>query len=404
MRTVLVLLPVLAACTKRVEEPPPPPPDYARPLEPGDHALRLVTDPARLPDLEAAWRNRDERLLEALAHSEGWFRKPSTLQWFPCEGITHEQAAASVTEALRLLREAGSAEEFRAAFLERFDVYESVGYDGSGVVFFTGYFAPVFPASRTRTEKYRYPVYRRPPDLATDEQTGTPLGRRLADGGTEPYPTRAEIESSGMLRGQELAWLADPLSAFLVHVNGSARLALDDGSTMYLGYAGKTDRPYASLGQALVAAGLLAAGEVSLPAIRRVYATHPAEVCELMLRNESYVFFREQDGSSWPTGSLGFQVTPMTTLATDKQIFPRAGLVLVDTHSIARGGQRSDLLRFMADQDTGGAIRAPGRADIFMGVGSEAEALAGEQQAEGRLYYFFLKQPAAAEPAGGEPE
>jgi membrane-bound lytic murein transglycosylase A len=147
----------------------------------------------------------------------------------------------------------------------------------------------------------------------------------------------------------------------------------------------------------MVAEGLLTDVEVSLPAIRRIYAEQPARVDELMRRNESYVFFREADANEWPAGSLGFPVGAERSLATDKKIFPRGGLVMVDTRSIRRGQALRTYQRFMLDQDTGGAIRAPGRADLFMGTGVDAEALAGSQKAEGRLYYFFLKPERVAE-------
>jgi membrane-bound lytic murein transglycosylase A len=305
--------------------------------------------------------------------------------------VSHDQAAASVREARRLIDQALPTQEFVAEFLRLFDLYESVGYDRKGTVFFTGYYAAVFQGSRTRTERFTCPIYKRPPDLVTDENTGATQGRKLADGSLEPYPARAQIESSGMLGGQELVWLEDSLSADVIHVNGSAKIELEDGSAMYVGYHGKNGCPYTSLGQMMVDGGLMRPEERGLAAIRRVYAQDPAAVEALMQRNESFVFFRQADEGQWPAGSLGFPVTEMTTLATDKQIFPRAGLVLVDTRGLARGAAQRDVLRFMADQDTGGAIRAPGRADIFMGVGGEAEALAGEQRSEGRLFYFFLK-------------
>ena len=141
----------------------------------------------------------------------------------------------------------------------------------------------------------------------------------------------------------------------------------------------------------MVDAGLLRADEVSLPAIRRVYRAQPQRVEELMYENECYVFFTEYEGDNWPAGSLGVKVTPESSLATDKKIYPRGGIVLVDTDAVTFTGGRRAFLRFMLDQDTGGAIQAPGRADIFMGVGPGAEILAGGQYAEGRLYYFFLK-------------
>ena len=87
----------------------------------------------------------------------------------------------------------------------------------------------------------------------------------------------------------------------------------------------------------------------------------------------------------------GVKVSPETTLATDKAIYPRGGVVMVDTQKVELTAGQRRFQRFMLDQDTGGAIKAPGRADIFMGIGSSAEILAGGQYAEGRLYYFFVK-------------
>jgi membrane-bound lytic murein transglycosylase A len=110
-----------------------------------------------------------------------------------------------------------------------------------------------------------------------------------------------------------------------------------------------------------------------------------------MYANESYVFFTEYDGANWPAGSLGVQVTPQTSLATDKKIYPRGGVVLVYTTLASTTHGHPEFLRFMLDQDTGGAIRAPGRADIYMGVGPAAETLAGGQYAEGALYYYILR-------------
>ncbi|NNF42849.1 MAG: murein transglycosylase [Phycisphaerales bacterium] len=391
--TFLALLGVAATstgCAQQRAASMRPTEEYSRPLPPGASALRRV-DPERLPDLGAAYRRRDPALVTALDASLDWFRAPSSRNFFPFEGITHERANASLRALRTHLGSASSEADFVARVRRDFDVYESVGYNGEGVVLFTGYYAPIFNASRTRTGQYRHPLYRRPADLLTDPVTGAPQGRRTASGQRTPYPTRAEIEDGRLLAGRELVWLEDALSAYLVHVNGSARLRMRDGSTMNIGYAGKTDRPYASLGRAMIDAGLLAADEVSLPAIRRVYERDPRAVERLMRRNESYVFFTEVDAGSWPAGSLGVPVTGRRSLATDKKIFPRGGLVLVDTNTIKVGGGTQKFLQFMLDQDTGGAIRAPGRADIFMGVGRGAEVLAGGQYAEGKMYYFFVR-------------
>lgn len=366
-------------------------PDYGRPLPSGASALRLITDSRRLPDLVTAYEQRDALLLDSLDESLRWFAAPSSRQFFPFEGITHEQGRASVLAMRELLQNATSAYDFRNAVLDQFDVYESVGYNGDGVVLFTGYYSPVFQASRERTEQFRYPLYRRPADLATDPITGEPHGRETTDGSIVPYYTREEIETSRMFAGDELVWLDNPLSVYVVHINGSAKLRLRDGSVMYIGYAGKTDRSYHGLGQSFLDEGLANRNNLSLNFIEDYARKNPQHVQELIYRNQNYVFFTEYAGGNWPAGSLGVRVTSEASLATDKKIYPRGGVVLVDTESVTFSRGKRRFQRFLMDQDTGGAIQAPGRADIFMGIGPTAEILAGGQYAEGRLYYFFLK-------------
>jgi membrane-bound lytic murein transglycosylase A len=141
----------------------------------------------------------------------------------------------------------------------------------------------------------------------------------------------------------------------------------------------------------MIDAGLITANQLSLPAIRKKYRENPQAVSALMNKNESYVFFTEYPRDKWPSGSLGVKVTAECSLATDKKIYPRGGLLIVDTEAVNFSMGKGRFLRFMLDQDTGGAIKAPGRADIYMGEGASAEILAGGQYAEGRLYYFFLK-------------
>ena len=365
--------------------------DYNRPLPRGQAPLRRITNPADMPDTTVAWNNRDIFLADALDESIQWYDAPSSRQWFPVCNITHEQAKASVVAMRELMRTTPDAGAFKRAINERFDVYESIGCDDKGTVLFTGYYAPDFHASRTRSARFTTPLYARPADLVTDPADGTPMGRRLADGSIVTYPSRRTIERTGMLRGTELVWLEDPLAAYIVHVNGSAKLRMDDGTVMYVGYAGKTDRPYTGLGRTLVAEGVLEEHELSLPAIRRTWKRDPSGIEALIHRNENYVFFQEYDGGTWPAGSLGVPVTPERSVATDKSIFPRGAVVLVDTDAVTLSSGSKPFVQFMVDQDTGGAINAPGRADLFMGIGPTAEILAGGQYAEGRMYYFFLK-------------
>ena len=171
---------------------------------------------------------------------------------------------------------------------------------------------------------------------------------------------------------------------------------MDDGELMYIGCAGKTDRDYTGLGHSVLEAGLLPPEKLSLRAIRRLYDKDPKTINNLIDNNESFVFFREYDGGNWPAGSLGVPVTAERSIATDKKIFPRGGVVLVDTTVRSLTGEKKSFIQFMTDQDTGGAIRAPGRADLFMGVGPTAGIKAGGQYAEGQLYYLFLKPDSIA--------
>ncbi len=365
-------------------------PDYGRELPPGASALRRL-DRMDYPDLEGPFRDADHRVRTAIDQSLSWFAAPSSRQFFPFEGFTHDQARESLVAFREILDSAATAADFEREVYRRFDVYQSVGWNGRGTVLFTGYFSPVFDASPVRTSRFTAPLYTRPDDLVTDPTTGEPLGRRVASGRIEPWPTRRTIESTRMFAGNELVWVEDKLSAYIIHVNGSAKLRMPDGSARYIGYAGKTDRPYSGLGKRLLDAGVVSEDELSLSAIRKLYRTQQATIDDLILDNESYVFFTEYDGDAWPSGSLGVPVTTEATLATDKKIYPRGGVVLVDTQAVSLTRGKEPFQRFMLDQDTGGAIRAPGRADIFMGIGPTAEILAGGQYAEGELYYFMLK-------------
>jgi membrane-bound lytic murein transglycosylase A len=361
-------------------------------------ALVRVRPGEPMPDVESAFNRRTFYLDRSIDESVGWFQKPSSKQWFPFrnqgtneEICTHDQAAASVLAFKDLLATSSGAAEFREKFLAMFDVWQSVGYNEARDVLFTGYFSPTFNASRTADARFRHALYTRPADLVTDPNTGQPLGRRMADGSTKPWPARAEIESSGMLAGTELVYLESSLDVYIVQVNGSAKLIMPDNSVMYVGYAGKTDRPYFGLGRAMVEAGLIPSNQLSLSAIRRAYKKDPGAIDELIKKNESYVFFTEYAGDRWPAGSLGTRVNEDASIATDKSIFPRGGIVMVDTRANTFTRGLVEYKNFMLDQDTGGAIRAAGRADLYMGTGAAAELLAGGQYANGKMFYFFLK-------------
>jgi len=367
-------------------------PDYQQPLTEGAPALLPLGPGDPVPDLAAEWRDR-ERIARALEQSLAWIDKPSSRRFFPIAGVDHARARASLERFARILETATSGEDFARRVESEFEILKSAGWDGrGGGVLFTGYCTPIFEGSRERTERFAHPLYALPPDLVKGEH-GEILGRRRPDGGLEPYPTRRRIETGGLLEGRdlELVWLGSALDAYIAHVNGSALVRLADGGVLRLGYAGKNGREYRSLRDALLRAGELDAQTGNLAGIRAWAEREPDAVTRLLHRNDSFVFFTPIDGT--PRGSLNVPVTAGRTLATDKSLFPRASIVYVDTRlQGTRHGAGSHYRRIMFDQDTGGAIRTAGRADIYVGQGDHAERLAGATRAPGQLYYLFLKE------------
>ncbi|UCC72613.1 MAG: MltA domain-containing protein [Gemmatimonadota bacterium] len=329
-------------------------------------------------------------LIEALDRSLAWFEKPSSRDYFPAAGVNHERARASVYAFRQLAGQAIDAIDLVRRIAEEFEIYASVGGGEDGSVVFTGYYTPAFAGSLTRSEEYRHPLYRRPADLVVDPETGETIGRRVGSRIVR-FPTRADIERLGMLAGNELVWLRDRFEAYLVHVQGSAAIKLPDGSLYYVGYAGNNGHDYVSVARQLVEDGKLADEELSLAEVRAYFNEHAEDLDPYLRRNPRFVFFREDGSTDWPAGSLGVKVTPLRSLATDKAVFPPGGVVLAVTHTQDASGRMVRIEQVMLDQDSGGAIRTAGRADIYYGIGPAAEALAGNQYAEGRLYYLFLK-------------
>lgn len=364
--------------------------DYSRPLPPGALALRKLTDPADYPDFSTD-RYNQAALYEAIQNSLAYLAKPSSQKYFPYGEITHAAAVASLRRFGDLVQQRRSPEEINEIIRAEFDVYQSVGYDDRGTVFYTGYYCPIFDGRKTRDARFRYPLYRLPPDLVKDGE-GITQGRKMPNGSLAPYPTRRHIEESGMMAGQEIAWLADPFETYVVTVQGSAKLRMADGSLYEIGYAGNNGHEYTSVGKMMVEEGLIDANDLSLQSMMAYFKSHPQDVQRLCWVNNRYVFFKEASGG--PYGSINVPVIPFRSIATDKEVFPRACVAFLDTKvPHIRDGQVSvePYGAFALDQDTGGAIRAAGRCDIFMGIGPGAEALAGRTGAEGGLYYIFIK-------------
>jgi membrane-bound lytic murein transglycosylase A len=374
---------VLTGCQKRtiaLTEYPIPKKDYNRQLPPGERALRKITDPSQIPDYTRACS--DTALLrEAIANSLNYMAKPSSKQFYPYGDITYEQALRSLKELERLVTSGVSPQQMNAALRERFDTYISVGCDDQGTVLFTGYYTPIFDGSSARTDRFKYPLYKPPADLLKGPD-GTILGQRRPDGQIRPYPSREELQNSNTLAGNELVWLSDPFEVYIVHVQGSAKIRMPSGQIETIGYTANNGREYQGIVQKMVADGKLSNANINLRAMIDYFKAHPDEVDRYVNQNPRFVFFGFAKGD--PRGSLNEPVTPFRTIATDKTIYPRAMFTFASVDLDRPVG-------FALDQDAGGAIRAAGRCDVYMGVGDHAAELAGGTYREGRLYYLFIK-------------
>jgi peptidoglycan lytic transglycosylase A len=356
--------------------------DYDRPLPPGQFALRQI-DPSQYPAFGEGWyKAKGTTLREAITNSINYLNKRSSKKYYPLGPITHERALASLHTFLQILDQANSPEALDQLIRDNFDVYMSVGCDDEGTVLFTGYYSPIFDGSLTQTEQFNVPLYRLPPDLQKDEE-GNPIGG--------PWKTRQEIETSGILAGQEIAWVGDRFEAYVFTVQGSGFIRLPDGSLTEIGYAGHNGHEYTPIGKQLIADGKIDRFKLSLDTMIRHFKEHPEDLDTYLFQNQRYVFFRESAGG--PYGCLAERVIPYHSIATDKEIFPRACLAFTDTRIPHEPGVSKRPFRsFVLDQDRGAAIRAPGRTDIYMGVGEDAGKMAGFTYSEGKLYYLFAKE------------
>ncbi len=301
--------------------------------------------------------------------------------------VTRERVYRSLVRFRQLVISSRSPEQLEAAVKREFVFYQSVGKDGLGNVLFTAYYEPVYAASRVPTPEYRYPLYRRPSNL---------------EAWPKPHPTREQLEgkdglqsSKGKLRGLELVWLRDRLQAYMIHIQGSARLVLPDGKQTTVGYAGHTAYNYSSIGRALADDGKLPLEGMTMPKILQYFKDNPAELNIYIPRDKSFVFFQENHGEP-AMGSISVPLTASRSIATDKSLMPPGALALIRAPFPFKNPQGGmdfrTVSRYVLDQDTGGAIKGPGRVDYFLGTGDEAGDRAGVTVADGQLYYLLLKK------------
>ncbi len=396
---------VLAVCWLIACQAPSKPPPAPPAAETAPSLVRI--DPSAYPnftdDLDF------ESLEQAIAQSIGYLQTvPPTREFeFGRDRYTAAHILLSLQRFQGFIRVRPSAPDLQRYIRSFYRVYQSVGRDPQREVLFTGYYEPLLNGRRLISPDYQYPIYARPDDLLTidlrafsDKFGGEKLIGRTQDKTVVPYHDRREIEEGGALYGkaQALAWVSDPIDVFFLHVQGSGKIILEDGRVLNLGYDTSNGRPYRSVGQLLIEEGKISREEMSMQRIRAYLNENPAEIQRVLSRNPSYIFFKlVPDG---PLGSINVKLTPGRSIALDRTAFPPASLSYVETQKPLIDDQGRIMFwtpcrRFTLNQDTGGAIKGAGRADLFWGSGPEAELAAGHLKHPGKLYFLVLRPDAS---------
>lgn len=322
------------------------------------------------------------------------------------EWVTFGALKESLRDFKSKLQQYGLTQEFFTYLKDNYRFFRSAADD----VLFTGYYEADLRGSLIPGPGYRFPLYRTPDDLYRVELAqfyfaqGNPdlppliRGRLITDAKNTivPYYTRHEIDDLHLLAGKglELVWIDNLIDVFFLQIQGSGIVQLDTGGIMRIGFDDTNGHPYRAIGKLLLQQQAISLENMSMQSIRQYLDAHPEKVSEILNYNPSYVFFRVlQEG---PIGSIGVPLTPYRSLAMDKVLFPRGGLCFVDTalpvfddKQQLKGWQ--PFRGFLLNQDTGGAIRGPGRADLFTGYGPESRLTAGHMKKNG-MFYFLIKK------------
>lgn len=292
-----------------------------------------------------------------------------------------------------------SDQELQEKINQHFDIFQASGTSGFNPdrsMLVTGYFQPVLDGSLVKKAPYLYPLYTVPTDLVFQPAEGSgkkKFGRMDGDRFTS-YWTREEIDTLGKAAGNELAWLKDPLDVFFLQVQGSGLIRLRDGTLRGIHYAAKNGHPYSSIGKYMVQTGRISLEEASMETIRSYIDNHPDEQQKILFTNPSYIFFNWSNGYG-ATGNIGLELTPGRSIAADQKCFPAGGLAFLKSRQpVVQSGKIvawKPIHRFVLVQDTGSAIRGPGRVDLFWGAGDQAGLIAGSMKETGTLYFLLLR-------------
>ncbi len=313
---------------------------------------------------------------------------------------------ASLETFRDFLQEEQSVKALNKFIESKFTVYAAAGNEEEQTLF-TGYFEPTYEGSLKQSDVYKYPLYSIPDDLLeidlslfSDKYEGHKRLVARIDGSKKtiaPYYSRAQINSMEdfKVKSKPLVWLKSRVDRFFLEIQGSGRVALDSKEELRLHYAKSNGNAYQSIGRYLIRKNEILKEDMSMQAIRKWLELNPDRMDEVLHHNESFVFFQTEDGG--PYGSLGVEVTPLRSIATDSGLFPKGALCfmqsrLPDSEKINSLKEWEKVSFFVLNQDTGGAIKGPARADLFCGNGDYATYTAGHMNQYGKLFFLVLKQ------------
>ena len=333
-----------------------------------------------------------------------------------CKSISAEPApspdpkalGSSLRDPCRAAKAAdiSGAAKARAFFEENF-LPLRISRLGEGEGFVTGYYEPVIDGSRTRTDVYPVPVYRRPSNLFVRGKKQSDHGlpnkgevfRKIGRRKLVPYYDRGEIEDGAIAgRGLEICWLKNQTDLLFSQIQGSARVRLENGSTIRINYDAHNGYPYTAVGRILIDRGIIPKEQMSMQRIREWMDQNPDGANELRRQNRAYVFFREVQLSDKDeaVGAQGVPLTPGRSIAVDKALHVYGTPFFIEGELPIESAQsKTPFRRLMVAQDTGSAIVGPARADIYFGAGADAGRVSGRLRNNAR---FIILVPKSLDP------
>jgi len=289
-----------------------------------------------------------------------------------------------------LCMEVKNVENAKKFLIENFKPYMIHTKEGESEGLLTGYYEPHLRGSLTKHDQYIYPVYKTPNDLiSVDLGSIYPdlkhyrLRGRIKENRLVPYYTRKQSKSE-QIDAEVICYVDNKIDLFFLEVQGSGRVLLENNETMFIGYSNQNGHKYKSIGRYLVKKGEIALKNISLQSIRQWFDENPNRVDEVLNYNNSVVYFQEKEQRA--TGSLGLALTPKRSIAVDKRYIPLGSMLYCNA-------QQEDVSfsHIVQAQDTGGAIKGAIRADMFLGYGDEAQAVAGGLKAPLNLWIILPK-------------